>query len=455
VGVRLPWNPGHLLGEMIRGDSRAGRVARGTFAGLAARLIAAASSLLTVPLLLGYLGLEGYGLWVTAAALTAWVGLGGLGIGPSLLSKLAATPRTEQMAWTSTTATAFWLAMAVAVALIVPLFVLDMVGAWPGLLNVESVDASQLARVFAIAMWIGAAVSVPLAIPAMVLRANQEVEKASAADAAGTLARLLVVVLAVHLEASPQWLVASAVLAPAAVAGLVGLRVFGTRVSRPSLSLCESSKARPLLATGVSFLGIALAGLLIASADALIVSHVLGPEVVPVYSVPFALLVLFVGLEMALLDALWPAYADAATKGDRRWIERANRRTTLLLLATSLSFAVVLTTFGGALIEAWAGSEVVPPPSLLLAFACIALVQAVLLPHGRLLTALGHVKENTRLSLAGAALNIPVSIVLASHVGVTGVALGTLVAYLATGGLIVRRSRVAVRGVAAITRVNA
>jgi O-antigen/teichoic acid export membrane protein len=111
-------------------------------------------------------------------------------------------------------------------------------------------------------------------------------------------------------------------------------------------------------------------------------------------------------------------------------------------------FAIGLVTVGQAFINGWAGPEAVPPLSLLVVLGLIACTQAVLLPHGRVLTALGQVRRNTVLGMTGAAINLPLSIVLVQVLGVTGVALGTLVAYLLTGSLLVRDSTRAVRAIA-------
>jgi O-antigen/teichoic acid export membrane protein len=180
----------------------------------------------------------------------------------------------------------------------------------------------------------------------------------------------------------------------------------------------------------------------------IVVSQVIGPEAVPTYSVAFALLTIFVSLEMVALDAAWPAFAEAAARHDRIWIEQTHRRLVRVFVATSVVFAIGLVTVGQAFINGWAGPEAVPPLSLLVVLGLIACTQAVVLPHGRVLTALGQVRRNTVLGMTGAAINLPLSIVLVQVLGVTGVALGTLVAYLLTGSLLVRDSTRAVRAIA-------
>ena len=166
----------------------------------------------------------------------------------------------------------------------------------------------------------------------------------------------------------------------------------------------------------------------------------------PIYSVAFSLLLLQLGLELAVLDGFWPAFVESASKMDRTWIERTNRTVTIGLLAASAAFATCLVLFGASAISVWAGPEAVPPQSLLVVFGITAMVQAVEVAHNRVLIAIGEVKQVTKLGLAAAAVNVPVSIVLGLQLGVTGIAAGTLIAYAVFGIATVRLARQAMRG---------
>jgi O-antigen/teichoic acid export membrane protein len=405
------------------------------------------ATLVSVPILLGYLGLERYGIWVTATAFAAWVGIGSLGVAPSLLNQLAGIGRDRHSQRASIVAAAWWLSVATAGVSLIVLSVLDALGAWPTLFNSQAGSVVDDARLLGLAMCAGAALSMPLAIPAAVLRADQTGYLASAAEVAVTVARLLGIVVAVQLDLGVAPLAIAAVGLPALVGVAVATLVFGRRVQWPHPRLVNRATIRRILSVGLGFQGMGVAGLIISSTDVIVIAQVLGPEAVPTYFVAFSLLLLFVSLEMAVLDAMWPAYAEAAARGDGRWIAVSHRRITLGFIATASAFAIGLIILGTPIISAWAGVEAVPPPSLLVVLGVLAITQAVLLPHGRMLTALGGVHRNSALSIASAAINVPLSVALAQALGVTGVALGTLVAYLVTGGVLIRGARAALRDV--------
>jgi O-antigen/teichoic acid export membrane protein len=422
-----------------------------TATGLGARLASAGASLLTVPLLLGYLGVDSYGLWVTAGAYAAWVGLAGLGLGPSLLSHLAVYGRDEHAARSAVFASAWWMSLALGGALLMGIVLLDLLGIWASLVNSPSDPLAADARAFMVAMCVGAAAGLPLGLPLVVLRAEQAGYWANALEVAGTVLRLGAIVAVIAADLGPAALVIAAVGMPLLVHAGALLMLPARDVRLPSPSLASRSEGRALLRTGAAFLGLAAAALVISSTDVIVIAQAIGPEAVPTYSVAFSLLAIFVSLEMVALDSVWPAYSEAAARHDRAWIQRTHTRLTRVFIAASVAFAVVLAVAGQTIIRVWAGEAAVPPVSLLVVLGLIACTQAVLLPHGRLLTALGQVRRNTVLGMAGAAVNLPLTIVLVNAIGVPGAALGTLIAYLLTGMLLVRDANGAMRQITPAT----
>jgi O-antigen/teichoic acid export membrane protein len=65
------------------------RIAQGALAALASKGIGFLVSLISVPLTLGYLGAERYGVWVTISTLLAWLSIVDLGLGNGLLNALS------------------------------------------------------------------------------------------------------------------------------------------------------------------------------------------------------------------------------------------------------------------------------------------------------------------------------------------------------------------------------
>ena len=71
-------------------------IVQGVVTGLASRVAGIFISLLSVPLTIGYLGPERYGVWVLLTSLLAWVRLADLGIGSGLISAITGALGSER-----------------------------------------------------------------------------------------------------------------------------------------------------------------------------------------------------------------------------------------------------------------------------------------------------------------------------------------------------------------------
>jgi O-antigen/teichoic acid export membrane protein len=325
--------------------------------------------------------------------------------------------------------------VALAVGLLITLALLEYGNVWPVLFNAADITLAEQARAFTLALWIGVALSLPLAIPPVVYRSDQQVHLAALAEASTAIVRAFLIILVVQFDLGHTAVAVAAAVAPVAIGLAVSVPIFRFRVGWPTLAAVRRSLAKRLVGTGLGFLGIGIAALIISSADVLIIAQLMGPSSVPAYSVALSLLMLYLSLEVAVMDGLWPAYVDAAAKRERGWILATHRTALIALTIAGLVFAAGLVALGQTLIEMWAGAAALPPQSLLWVFGAIAILQAMVLVYSRVLIGLGRVRIVTKLSVFGAIVNLPTSVVLGAHYGLTGVALGTLIAYGVVLGL--------------------
>jgi O-antigen/teichoic acid export membrane protein len=426
--------------EEGRGRERERRVFLGSLTGVGARLVAAIASVISVPILLHYLGAERFGVWSTIVAGAAWLSLVQLGVAPTLLNRLSAT--IDEHTATRLTATAWWLSLAIAVVAALAFLPLAGLVSWEAVFNVSSAEIASEAALAAAAFWLGVCAATLVSVPLAVIRAGQRVYLANLIEIATAILRVGLLVMLVLVGASMGWLAlafaASGVLA-ATVGTVLILRPWASFHLKPPVF--DRAQAATLLRTGASFSGVSVAALLIMYTDVIVISQALGPSAVPAYAVPLSLLTLFLGLELAILDAAWPALNDAASRGDWSWLQRTHRRLVRLLIASAAVFAVLIVTAGTAIVDLWAGPLAVPPPALFVVFALIALVQALELPYGRILITLQRVRTYMLIGLASAAVNLALSIVLVRAYGIIGVAIATLIAYLALAPILIVLAR--------------
>ena len=95
--------------------------------------------------------------------------------------------------------------------------------------------------------------------------------------------------------------------------------------------------------------------------DVVVAARVLSPEAAAEYSVALRLFFLApTTLAMAMLP-LWPAYAEAITRGDIAWVRSTLIRSTLIGVGISSASSAVLIVFGRDLLRVWVGPVFDPP----------------------------------------------------------------------------------------------
>jgi O-antigen/teichoic acid export membrane protein len=138
---------------------------------------------------------------------------------------------------------------------------------------------------------------------------------------------------------------------------------------RPTVSAFQSSCLYALMRSGRDFLCITAGDVaIIYSANILIAAH-FGATAVAEYAVPYAIFTVIASLAGSAVPPLWPAYADARSRGDIDWIRRTARgsvlRSTLLTALGSLAFVAV----AKPLLAIWTGNRCFPPSRLLVAMS--------------------------------------------------------------------------------------
>ena len=136
-------------------------------------------------------------------------------------------------------------------------------------------------------------------------------------------------------------------------------------------------RGSPCVWAGRLFFTLQLGGVIAYQSDNYVINQVLGPEQVTQYAVPFYLFNLAPLLLNLALAPLWPAYAEAAARGDADWVRRTlSRSIKLALLVTGLP-ALILVLFGAPITHLWVGDKVVPTIQLLLALGLLSVIVAV------------------------------------------------------------------------------
>jgi O-antigen/teichoic acid export membrane protein len=424
------------LGRIEEGDHPGRRrrgIVQGFVTGLGSRGVGFLVSFLSVPLTIGYLGRERYGIWILLSSLLAWVRLTDLGISNGLRSAIASalgSGRPDLARAHISTAFALLSTIAAVVGLITAV-------AWPwidwvALFGITSEDARAEVGP-AIATSFGFFLLVfPLSITSVTYEALQEGKLQNYWGMVGNIASLVALIVVTRTHGSLVRLVLAVSGTGLIVNVLSGVWLFGRYkpLFAPRPQAVQISSARRLLHAGGTFFLIQIVALTIFQTGNFIVAKFTGSASVPSYSLTYTLFSYSYLPQTILFNYLWVAYADAIARRDIGWVARTLKRNLSFSLGFTLAAVVPLIFIARPFIRFWTRDAVVPPVDLVSWMAAWSMINAFCTPIACLLAAADHMKAQLVYSAVAAAVGIVLSIMLIKSWGVTGVIAGTVIAYM-------------------------
>ena len=399
------------------GQARAARwrniVLGGASAGVA-RATAVICSLVQVPLALRFLGVEGFGLWVTLQATVAFLAMLDFGLGYRLQNHVAQSAATSRLGEIRHAVRAVLLLTAGLGALLAVIALAAGPVFWSTLLGVD--DPRLRAATAPHLGWLVALGCGTL--PANIgMRLASGLQKNWLVGASQALVGLvnLAIVAACAIAGSPAVLLLAGTLAVPLVANTI-LTVLLLGRLPPALSAQpEPSPIARWVREGLPFFVPQLSASLRVNLPPFIIAALLGAAAVTPYNLIQRLLNFIAQPQVWLLDPLWAAYTDAVSRADYAWIKRALR----FSLAGSAVFTLlpVLSAlwWGPGFLQWWTGYPAAMLPAGLLLWLVVWQAGLVLTqPFSYCLNGLGRMRGqlfygtlSVALSLVAMALACP------------------------------------------------
>jgi O-antigen/teichoic acid export membrane protein len=390
-------------------------------------------NLVSIPIMVRYLGAERFGVWVTISTALAMLLVLDLGIANSLtnfISDAFAKDHRENASMYATTAVTIMTGVSLILGLIA-WFVWPHLS-WAAFFHLP--DASQgpvVGRAVAAALTIFL-VGLPASLAPKILGGYQELKAANVFTSVGSVCNLLSILVLVRLHAG---LVALVVASAASYVGanllcLVWIWTMHKPWLAPRPHHLQLSAAKLMLQTGGEFFLLQIAGLVVFNSDNLVVTHYLGPAEVAPYSVAWRLVGYAAIAQTMLAPALWPAFSEAFARGDYAWVRKTFRQTMAATMGIALLASVVFALFGRWIIRVWASKAAVPSETLMLLMCVWVLLSTFMNNTATVLVAKGETRLQAWLSVVAAIVNLWLSIYLVQKIGTPGVILATIVSYL-------------------------
>ena len=310
-----------------------------------ARALTATTSVISLPLTMGYLGKERYGMWAAISSLLAWAVLADFGVARGLQNHLAeAFGKNDERAASDYMATAFYTLLFIALGLGVVFGIGLFLVPWHRVLNVDDPKlVAELRPTLAAVVFIFLA-GFPLNVVGQAYAAYQRAHVANLFSIGASVVSLGLLVLAIKLKLGLPYLILAT--------GGFGVSMTIVNLAYiahdmpwlwPRYSHASKATLRELMKISGPMLLIQLGGMLISEVQILIIAQTLGVSLVADYTIflrVFSVPVLIV----AMIEAPYPAmYRESYARGDVDWCKTAFRRLQRIKLGLStLGLAVLL-----------------------------------------------------------------------------------------------------------------
>jgi O-antigen/teichoic acid export membrane protein len=391
--------------------------------------IAAVLALVTVPVLVTGLGKSAYGVWVIVDSFAAYreiLQLGFAKAAPKYVAEYGALG--DHVRARAAVATSFWILMVPgAVAMLLGL---GLAAIFPSLFGLEG-SLAQSAQAVVLIVVANVAVSIPSDAFGGALIGLQRFD---------LLNWTLIVVLVVQAAGSIIVMLAGGGLVllgiVVVVPSLLGQfwRFLITRRLMPGISVLpryvDRDLVRPFVGLSV-WLGIVdISSLVLTKLDTIVVGVVLGVEAAAVYAVGAKLPILIGQLVAQASRVFFPHASDLAARRDARGLQDALVTGTRLLLAIGVPLAIVLSVLADPILQIWVGEGFADGATVAVLLSAGMVISALNQTGLQMLQGMGKARIPALVYASEAVLNLVLSVVLANLIGISGVALGTLLAGL-------------------------
>lgn len=421
----------NLKGMLNTGSRRTVALKKNILGSLLIKGVSIVVSLMLVPMTLGYVSNEMYGIWLTLSSVMLWLGFFDVGFTLGLKNKLAeavALGRWER--GRSLVSTTYFMMIAIFVPLCV---VLEGVVAhvdWSAFLNVNPVYNEEIRRtmyVLVVFFCIQMIVSVLIAVVA----AFQRVALSSLFPVAGNVLSLLIIWVLTKVCPPSLISLAFAISAmPILVILTASFFLYGRdfRKVAPRPDAVDLSLVKDLFTLGARFFIIQIQMVVLYQCTNVLISNVSSPADVTSYNIAYKYLNVGMMVFTIVLGPLWPAFTDAYTRNDYGWMRRVYGKMARFYL---LSAAVIV---GMALVSPlvyhlWVGDMAQVPGVLTWAVCLYVLVHNWDSLQVYLINGIGTISLQTYVTLIGLVMHIPLSFLLGRYCGMGAV--GVVVSMIA------------------------
>jgi O-antigen/teichoic acid export membrane protein len=392
-------------------------------AGIAYRLVDASLKLLIIPIATHLLGVEKYGIWLTASSILSLLMVSDFGIGSGLINLVgASSARGDRNSVRAFTATAYIAFGALAILLVAAVALLSRSAVLPHWIGVGSNSplVSDSRQLFLIMGFLVAGASF-FNVVNFFANALQEGYLAHVAQVVASLTALVCIF---RLRSSSMQHFALASSLPVLTAYLLlSVYIFGYRHRdlAPDFRRINFGNFRAIWHDSSRLLVAQIADTVIAFTSNVLVASQLGAATVPEVSVSLQVMMILNFVSCMFILPLWPAYVEAGIREDWHWIRKAWLRGIWRSLGAVVLGSLVYTLIYRLFIHTWSPVLPIPPLRFVLALDAWFLIYVWNKNSMVLVNALGFTSVRAWIAPFAALVFVAVAYVLLPHIGIVAI----------------------------------
>ena len=393
-------------------DKRTATVKKNILASFAIKGISIVVSLLLVPMTLGYVSSELYGIWLTLSSIMMWLSFFDVGFTLGLKNKLAeAIALNDWKKGKSLVSTTYFMMILIFVPICILLELIIPCVNWANVLNVSvhyNAEISKVLHVLVVFFCLQMIVNVLTSVVA----AYQQVALSNAFSVIGNILSLIAIWFLINF--CPPSLISlafaiSAMPIVVSIASSVILFHKKYRLVSPDIKCIDKKEISSLFGLGAHFFLIQIQFIVLFQSTNILISNVSGPESVTSYNIAYK----YMGIAMMafniILAPLWPAFTDAKAKNDFDWMKKVYKKMSTLFVL-SVFVMIIMLLLAPWVYDIWIGTKA-DISYMMTLFVCIyVIIQNWDGLQVNLINGIGTVKLQTYVTTLGLFLHIPLSL---------------------------------------------
>ena len=405
------------------GDSRTATVKKNIIGSFLVKGISIIVSLLLVPLTLGYVSSEIYGIWLTISSVMVWLGFFDVGFTLGLKNKLAeAIALNDWERGKSLVSTTYFMMVLIFVPLCILLIAIIPHINWAGFLNVNAIYNYDIIKALYV-LTVCFCLQMIVNVLTTVIAAYQKVALSSSFPVIGNVLSLLII-LVLTKTCSPSLMALAFALsaAPVVVVLIASFFLFHKQFNKvtPSIKAINKKYIKDLFNLGASFFIIQLQCVILFQTTNILISNISGPEDVTAYNIAYKYIGIAMMIYTIILSPLWPAFTDAYTKQDFNWMKSVYRKMTKVYFLSVIVMAIMI-LLSPIVYKIWIGEKADIPFLMTLSVAIYMMISNWDSLQVNLINGIGTIRLQLYVTLIGLIFHIPLSLFLGRFIGVYGV----------------------------------